>query len=63
MPLPTTTPPILMSARYVPGYSKLTTEEDSEALPELNRIVRDAEAVRDAERANVAYLKVRIISL
>jgi hypothetical protein len=39
----------------VAGYSKLTTEDESEALPELNRIVRNTEAVRDAERANVAY--------
>jgi len=29
--------------------SKLTTEEESEALPELNHIVRDTEAVREAE--------------
>jgi TolB-like protein/Flp pilus assembly protein TadD len=33
----------------IAGYSKLTTEEESEALPELNRIVRDTEAVREAE--------------
>ena len=30
----------------IAGYSKRTTEEESEALPELNRIVRDTEAVR-----------------
>jgi len=35
----------------IAGYSKLTTEEESEALPELNRIVRDTEAVREAEAA------------
>src|SRR5216117_3013871 len=35
----------------IAGYSKLTTEEQSEALPELNRIVRDTEAVREAEAA------------
>ena len=33
------------------GYSKLTTEEQSEALPELNRIVRSTEAAREAEAA------------
>jgi hypothetical protein len=27
----------------IAGYSKLTTEEESEALPELNRIVRDTD--------------------
>ena len=27
----------------LPGYSKLTTEEESEALPELNRIVPDTD--------------------
>jgi len=31
------------------GYSKLTTEEQSEALHELNAIVRNTEAARDAE--------------
>jgi TolB-like protein/Flp pilus assembly protein TadD len=35
----------------IAGYSTLTTEEESEALPELNRIVRDTEAVREAEAA------------
>ena len=35
----------------IAGYSKLTTEEESEALPELNRIVRHTEAVREAEAA------------
>jgi len=35
----------------IAGYSKLTTEEESEALPELNRIVRNTEAVREAEAA------------
>jgi len=35
----------------IAGYSTLTTEEESEALPELNRIVRDTEAVRGAEAA------------
>jgi len=35
----------------IAGYSKLTTEEESEALPELNRIVRDTDAVREAEAA------------
>ena len=35
----------------IAGYSKLTTEEESEALPELNRIVHDTEAVREAEAA------------
>ena len=39
----------------LPAITKLTTEKESEALPEVNRIVRDTEAVRDAERANVAY--------
>jgi TolB-like protein/Flp pilus assembly protein TadD/class 3 adenylate cyclase len=33
------------------GYSKLTTEEESEALPELNRIVRSTEAAREADAA------------
>jgi TolB-like protein/class 3 adenylate cyclase/Flp pilus assembly protein TadD len=33
------------------GYSKLTTEEESEALPELNRIVRNTEAAREADAA------------
>jgi hypothetical protein len=33
--------------------STLTTEEVSEALPELNRIVRDTEAVREADSAAV----------
>src|SRR5438874_7517109 len=33
------------------GYSKLTTEEQSEALPELNQIVRNTEAAREAEAA------------
>jgi TolB-like protein/class 3 adenylate cyclase/Tfp pilus assembly protein PilF len=33
------------------GYSKLTTDEQSEALHELNVIVRNTEAVRDAEAA------------
>jgi len=35
----------------IAGYSTLTTEEQSEALPELNRIVHDTEAVREAETA------------
>jgi len=35
----------------IAGYSTLTTEEESEALPELNPIVRDTEAVREAEAA------------
>src|SRR6266536_968643 len=35
----------------IAGYSTLTTEEESEALPKLNRIVRDTEAVREAEAA------------
>jgi len=33
------------------GYSTLLTDEQSEALQELNQIVRTTEAVRDAERA------------
>jgi TolB-like protein/tetratricopeptide (TPR) repeat protein len=33
------------------GYSKLLTEEQSEALQELNQIVRNTEAARDAEAA------------
>jgi TolB-like protein/class 3 adenylate cyclase/Flp pilus assembly protein TadD len=33
------------------GYSKLTTEEESEALPELYRIVRNTQAAREAETA------------
>src|SRR5215475_14339817 len=33
------------------GYSKLLTEEQSEALHELNQIVRNTEAARDAEAA------------
>jgi TolB-like protein/class 3 adenylate cyclase/Tfp pilus assembly protein PilF len=33
------------------GYSKLTTEEQSEALHELNAIVRNTETARDAETA------------
>ena len=33
------------------GYSKLLTNEQSEALQELNQIVRNAEAVREAEAA------------
>jgi TolB-like protein/Tfp pilus assembly protein PilF/class 3 adenylate cyclase len=33
------------------GYSKLTTEEQSEALHELNLIVRNTETARDAEAA------------
>lgn len=35
----------------VVGYSKLTTEEQSETSPELNRIVRDTEAAREADAA------------
>ena len=31
------------------GYSKLLTDEQSEALQELNQIVRNTEAVREAE--------------
>src|SRR5215813_7180914 len=33
------------------GYSKLLTDEQSEALHELNQIVRNTEAVREAEAA------------
>src|SRR5437899_12925941 len=33
------------------GYSKLLTNEQSEALQELNQIVRNTEAVREAEVA------------
>jgi class 3 adenylate cyclase len=33
------------------GYSKLLTDEQSEALQELNQIVRNAEAAREAEAA------------
>ena len=33
------------------GYSKLLTDEQSEALQELNQIVRDTEAAREAETA------------
>src|SRR5215472_1524869 len=33
------------------GYSKLLTDEQSEALQELNRIVRNTEAAREAEPA------------
>jgi class 3 adenylate cyclase len=33
------------------GYSKLLTDEQSEALQELNQIVRNAEATREAEAA------------
>ena len=33
------------------GYSKLLTDEQSEALQELNQIVRNTEAARDAEAA------------
>ena len=33
------------------GYSKLLTDEQSEALQELNQIVRSTEAVREAEAA------------
>ena len=33
------------------GYSKLLTDEQSEALQELNQIVRNTEAVREAEAA------------
>jgi class 3 adenylate cyclase len=33
------------------GYSRLLTDEQSEALQELNRIVRNTEAVREAEAA------------
>jgi class 3 adenylate cyclase len=33
------------------GYSRLTTDEQSEALQELNQIVRNTEAARDAESA------------
>jgi len=32
-------------------YSKLLTDEQSEALQELNQIVRNTEAVREAETA------------
>jgi len=33
------------------GYSKLLTDEQSEALQELNQIVRNTEAAREAETA------------
>src|SRR5205085_12102421 len=33
------------------GYSKLLTDEQSEALQELNQIVRSTEAAREAESA------------
>src|SRR6185437_11284156 len=33
------------------GYSKLLTDEQSEALQELNQIIRNTEAVREAEAA------------
>src|ERR1700746_2116955 len=33
------------------GYAKLLTDEQSEALQELNQIVRNTEAVREAEAA------------
>ena len=33
------------------GYSKLLTDEQSEALQELNRVVRSTEAARQAEAA------------
>src|SRR5260370_30602326 len=33
------------------GYSKLLTDEQSEALQELNQIVRNTEVVREAEAA------------
>src|ERR1700751_154542 len=33
------------------GYSKLLTDEQSEALQELNQIVRNTEATREAEAA------------
>ena len=33
------------------GYSKLLTDEQSEALQELNQIVRSTEAAREAEAA------------
>ena len=33
------------------GYSKLLTDEQSEALQELNQIVRNTEAAREAEAA------------
>ncbi len=33
------------------GYSKLLTDEQSEALQELNQVVRKTEAVREAEAA------------
>ncbi|HEY0368000.1 MAG TPA: FlgO family outer membrane protein [Chthoniobacterales bacterium] len=33
------------------GYSKLTTEEQAEVLPELNRIVRNTEAASEADAA------------
>ena len=33
------------------GYSKLLTDEQSEALQELNQIVRGTEAAREAEAA------------
>ena len=42
------------------GYSKLLTDEQSEALQELNQIVRNTEAVREAEASGAAdYLTDR----
>ena len=38
------------------GYSKLLTDEQSEALQELNQIVRSTEAVREAEAAALTVL-------
>src|ERR1700738_3103389 len=38
------------------GYSKLTTEEQSEALPTLNRIVRSTEAAREPDAAGQLIL-------
>ena len=36
------------------GYSKLLTDEQSEALQELNQIVRNTEVVREAEGSGAA---------
>jgi uncharacterized protein YbjQ (UPF0145 family) len=37
----------------IAAYSKLTTEEQSEALTELNRVARDIEAVREAAKRRI----------
>jgi hypothetical protein len=38
------------------GYSKLLTDEQSEALQDLNQIVRNTEAVREAEAGQLIIL-------